>query len=169
MWQAALAFLGVILGAAIAGGIAVWQARLTIQQEREVRQIERAQARKDAHDAFQRDAILALQGAVEDYWQLVTDWLNQVTGATTTEGSEPPARPPYELMLRRNALYGRLNATRARVFDDELRRLADRVEQKGLLVTTVKSQDKKAAAWSGGDDLLSDLHERVNTLLRDLF
>jgi hypothetical protein len=98
----------------------------------------------------------------------VTDWLNQAIGATTTEGNDPPARPPYELMLQRNALFGRLNATRAHVFDDELRRLAEDVKGKGVFVTVAKSRDVKDVAWSRGDESLGNLHERVNTLLRDL-
>jgi type II secretory pathway pseudopilin PulG len=176
MWQALLAlgvavigFLGVVVGAVVTGFVTLRQTQLATQREREAQQMLREQQRRDARDAFQRDAILALQGAVEDYWQLVEDWFNQVTGATTAKGSEPPARPPYELTLRRNTVYGRLTATRARVFDDELRKLAEQVQHRGIMVTVGKSRDLKEWAWSRGDESLSQLHERVNTLLRDLF
>jgi hypothetical protein len=167
--QAALTFLGVVLGAVIGGGVTLWQTYLAAQREREGRQIERAQGRKDAHDAFQRDAILALQSALEDYWQVVTDWLNQVTGATTAEGEQPPTRPPYELRLRTHAASGRLASTRAHVFDDELRRLAKRVDHQGIFVTAAKSVDLKRKGWSNGADELEKFHDRVNVLLRDLF
>jgi hypothetical protein len=55
------------------------------------------------------------------------------------------------------------------VFDDELRKLAEQVQHRGIMVTVGKSRDLKEWAWSRGDESLSQLHERVNTLLRDLF
>jgi hypothetical protein len=100
MGQAVLTFLGVVLGATIAGGVTVWQARLTIQRDREARQVEREQTRKDTHDAFQRDAILALHEAVT----AIGNW------RSTRMGSIAPPRPSRER------------------FDDELRGLVEELD-----------------------------------------
>lgn len=66
MWQALLVVVGVVLGGAIAGGVALRQVQLVTDREREARQAERELVREDARDAFQRDTILALQDAVAD-------------------------------------------------------------------------------------------------------
>jgi hypothetical protein len=73
VWQAMLAvgvamtgFLGVVIGAVVTGFVTLRQAQLATEREHQIRQIEWAQARKDAHDAFQRENLLALQDAIED-------------------------------------------------------------------------------------------------------
>ena len=65
MWETALPFLGVILGAAIAGGVSLWREQVVTGRERAARQAEREQRRKDERDAFQRDTLLALQDTIE--------------------------------------------------------------------------------------------------------
>ena len=65
MWETALPFLGVILGAAIAGGVSLWREQVVTGRGRAARQAEREQRRKDERDAFQRDTLLALQDTIE--------------------------------------------------------------------------------------------------------
>lgn len=80
--------LGVVLGAAIAGGVSLWQVQLITAREREARQTLREQERKDAHDALQRDAILALHDAITAYWQTVLAAHDQIHNRLTETGQE---------------------------------------------------------------------------------
>jgi hypothetical protein len=63
MGEALLGFLGVIIGAAIAGGISLWQVQFVTAREREAQRMHRDQERMDRRDAFQRETLLALQDA----------------------------------------------------------------------------------------------------------
>jgi uncharacterized membrane protein YcjF (UPF0283 family) len=71
MFAAMIGFLGVVVGAVVTGFVTLRQTELTSQREREAQQIVREQARKDAHDAFQRENLLALQEAVEDVRRVI--------------------------------------------------------------------------------------------------
>ena len=68
-----ITLLGVILSAAIAGSVSLWQVQLSTDREREARRIERDQTRQDVRDAFQRDTILALQDAIAAFLRMAVD------------------------------------------------------------------------------------------------
>ena len=89
MGEAALAFLGVLLDATIAGVVALWQVQLVTAREREARQALREQGSKDRRDAFQRDTILALQKAIADQ-------VRPYEGGGDHQGGEPTAAQPGE-------------------------------------------------------------------------
>jgi hypothetical protein len=111
MGQAILTLLGVILGAAVAGGISLWQVQLVTKREREVRRLLREQERKDRRDTFQRETILGLQDALGELWALRT--------VNVDETGIPIKADPTQVAT---VLY-RVDMLRARVFDDELRGL----------------------------------------------
>jgi hypothetical protein len=166
MGQAVLALLSVILGATIAGSISLWQVQLVTRREREARHALREQERKDRRDAFQRDAILALQSTVENYCGVITNSLNQSIRATHEHG---PGPVPEELKLEYDALYGRLITIRAHIFDDELRGLVEQVLQEGISAAKIGSFDQKATGWAQALKTRHAINDRANTLLRDLF
>lgn len=214
MLQAVLTFFGVILGATIAGGISLWQAKIVLQDQHEQRkearkdrqtereetqkdrQTQREETQKDARDVYQRDAILALEVAVEAYWQLIIELLDRVSGVTT-EGRESPEERLFKLILKRNSRYGSLITARAHVFDHELRQLVEQVERGGLAmarlvgqvergelevarlveqvergeleVTKEEEWDTEMEAWRDGAKARHDVHERANLLLGKLY
>jgi hypothetical protein len=167
MGQAVLGFLGVILGAAIAGGISLWQVQLVTTRERQARQAEQAQARKDTREAYQREAVLALQDAVQDYWELALDAFSRYHAAAA-EGN-PLEGNLRSIILPMNTAYSRLNMARAKVFDDNLRRLVKELDEQIELVSSPGPSEGAEVAMSAADALLTKLEERVNTLLRELF
>lgn len=55
---------GVLLGAAIGGGVTMWRERAVTDRERTAQQADREPRRIDVRDAFQRDTIIELQDAI---------------------------------------------------------------------------------------------------------
>jgi hypothetical protein len=163
MWQAVLTFYGVILGATVAGGVALWQALLAGQREREARQFEREQVRKEAHDAFQRDSISALHDAVGHYWELVLDAFSFYRSA----GAEEDQRL-RSIVVPMNAAYSRLLMARAKVFDDELRRLVKEFDKHAGVAASPTTSETASSALAAGNRLLEQMEERVNVLLKGL-
>lgn len=168
MWQAALTFWGVIVGGVIAGGVALWQAQLATQREREARQVERAQAREDTHAAFQRDAILSLHEAVTRYWELILDEWNIYHPSTGREENEERYQPGA-ISTSLNAAYARMLTARAKVFDDELRRLVSKLDEQAGMVSDHASHEAAQKGLVDGIHLLTLIEARVNALLRELF
>jgi uncharacterized protein HemX len=166
MGQAALTLLGVVLGAAIAGGVSLWQVQLITAREREARQALREQERKDAHDAFQRDAIIALHDALAAYWQTALVANDQIRDRLTEAGLETVENQAIFSPVR--ADYWRMSAVRTKVFDDELRRL---VKDFSLRIDVVVSMDVQQArgALSESYGLLGQIEDRINVLLKELF
>jgi pantothenate kinase type III len=169
MWQALLAFLGVIVGGVIAGGVTLWQTYLAFQREREARQVERAQLRKDAHDAFQRDAIIALHEAVHDFWEsaVETHTLDRATPAP--EHEQRREEMLQEAGAHMVAAYSRQLMARAKVFDDELRHLSMSLDkQLDEWVRPSTADDVAKQAFSEASNMLDAIEARVNVLLKNL-
>jgi hypothetical protein len=123
----------------------------------------------DAHDTFQREAILTLQRAVTDYWEAALDGNGHITA-----GVAPGTRT---VVLPLNTIASRLSAARAQVFDDTLRYLTMELDQ---YVTTLCGPDAPKFAgpnaWSDGGEVLAAgnevllrVEDRVNILLKKLF
>jgi hypothetical protein len=164
MWQAMLGlgvaligFLGVVIGAVVTGYVTLRQARLATEREREAQQRFREQQRKDAHDAFKRDAILALHDAATAYWELAVD-------AYSLYGTTRPEQGALRSVVQPlNTAYSRLTVARAKVFDDELRQLTKALEKQCDLAL-----EQVFEALDAGHNLLGAIEGRVNALLRSL-
>jgi hypothetical protein len=172
MWQAmfslgvaVIGFLGVALGAVVTGYVTLRQTHLATQREREVQQMLREQARKDARDAFQRDAIIALQDAVRDYWGLVVDAHTQIHGP---EGAKTPGETLEMVYSRMRVAYSPLTIARAKVFDDKLRRLVKEFDRQTAPATSMNRKDAEEAMTVCYQRLV-EIEDRVNLLLRHLF
>jgi hypothetical protein len=125
----------------------------------------REQARKDARYAFQRDAIIALQDAVRDYWGLVVDAHTQIHGP---EGAKTPGETLEMVFTRMRAAYSPLTAARAKVFDDELRRLVKEFDLQTAPATSLNAEDAQNAMAACYQRLV-EIEDRVNLLLRQLY
>jgi hypothetical protein len=169
MWQAVLVFIGVVLGGAIAGGVTLWLVQLTTHREREARQAEQEMARKDARDVFQRDTVLAFQDAVADLLRMVVDLHDEAIQAEEKNGYWPVPRHLDELPASFDEHFASVQGLRARVFDEELRRLV--AELNMSVLGAVRAGDRASAAHTinGLRDRNEQLQERIHTLLKELF
>jgi hypothetical protein len=168
MGQAALAFLGVLLGAAIAGGVSLWQVQLITAREREARQTLREQERADRRDAFQRETILALQDALVDLIRAVSREQERMLLEAVRSG-EGPIRTVGRMAPEFHEARWIISKLKARIFDPELRDLANRLQN--VAVEIISAQTRQALSkWTDrANELLASVHNRVTALLPDLF
>jgi citrate lyase beta subunit len=165
MWQAVLAlgvaligFLGVALGAVVTGFVTLRQTSMAAQRERESQQMLRWQERKDAHDAFQRDTILALQDAIAELWTRAMGMqLDSVRRRSSVK--DPEFR----------ALVWRINMLRARIFDDDLRAIVRALMNEVMAAASATDIDVLEARTVVANRLNRQLYERMNTLLKAMF
>jgi hypothetical protein len=167
MGQAALTLLGVVLGAAIAGGVSLWQVQLITVREREARKALREQEREDTRDDFQRDAIIALHDALAAYWQTILASYRQIHRLTEAERKTVDSDA---IFVPVRADYWRMTAARAKVFDDELCGLVKAVSDLidvAINIDVQQAQAQEALRESYG--LMAQIEDRITTLLKQLF
>jgi hypothetical protein len=169
MWQAVLALVGVVIGGVLAGGVALRQVQLFTDREHAARQAEREHARKDARDAFQRDTILALQGAVADLLRMVVDLHGEAINAEEKLGHWPASGRFGELRASFDEHFVCVQGLRARLFDDALRRLVADVATSALGALHVGDRERAAHLMAGLGETNEQLQERVHALLKELF
>ena len=169
MWQAVLALVGVVIGGVLAGGVALRQAQLFTDRQREARLAEREQARKDARDVLQRDTILALQDAVADLVRMVIDLHGEAVNIEEKTGHWPPPTPIGELPASFAEQFATVQGLRARVFDAALRRLVAEVASSGLGALHAADRGGAARLMAGLSEANEQLQERVHALLKKLF
>src|SRR5215472_6428556 len=123
--QAIFGFIGVILGSLTTSVLTIYRERLTTRRELTIRDQQYERDRKAARDAFQRESILALQSAVFDVIKAAYDELDRIltelrnTGKWSARQWETPTATGW------SAAVLKLESSRARVFDEELRSLAE--------------------------------------------
>jgi hypothetical protein len=169
MGQAALTFLGVILGAAIAGGVSLWQVQLITKREREARQEFREQERRDRRDTFQRETLLAVQDAVTDLWKATIAIYDRSVGETRGGGSWPQRPDPVALPNEWIEVDGRLGVLAARVFDSQLSTLLIDLRTQSLRAVTAAAQDEAFKKVGEQGSLTWKVNGRIGDLLPELF
>ena len=126
--EALYGFVGVLLGSGSTAMLTVYRERLISRREREALQHQREQDRKNQRDTFQRQSLLALQDAVSDLIKNVYNEQDRIlaemrqTNQWPTRQWETPTATGWE-----NANL-RLHASRARVFEEALREVADEIQ-----------------------------------------
>ena len=168
MWQAVLIFVGVVLGGAIAGGVMLRQQQLIIDREHEARRAERELAREDSRHAFQRDTLLAIQDAVADLLRTAVYVHDEVVNAEEKTGHWPAPRPFDELPAGFAEHFACVQALRARVFDEEVRRLVADLDTATLRAIHAGDRDSAARLMLALSDTNKQLQERIHTLLMEL-
>ncbi|HEV8374072.1 MAG TPA: hypothetical protein VGR68_12805 [Actinomycetota bacterium] len=170
MAQALLTFIGVILGAAIAGSVSLWQARLVTKQERESRQALREQTHKDRRDAFQREAILALQDAMADLHRAVGRDQDEKLAKMFDASSAWPARKAEDpLPAEYLEAHRTISKLWPRVFDEELRDLTIQIRDASSKAIIAPDELEMWHRVNDLDKLASRFSSRVAALLPDLF
>jgi gas vesicle protein len=121
--EAVIGFLGVLVGAIIAGAVALLGEQFALKREREARQAERTQQWQDRRDTFELETLLALQDAVSKMRRAVhADYQRKIE--LMAEQGAWPVRSVHMLLpddwVEADDCLIRLHA---RVFDDELQML----------------------------------------------
>ncbi len=159
--EAVYGFIGVLLGSATTVVLTVYRERLVSAREREARQHQREQDRKDQQNLFQRQSLLALQDAVSDLLKAVyneqdrmLEEMLQTSRWPSRQWQTPTAAGWEDANLR-------LQAFRARIFEEALRRKAGEVRDKARECIYAGSLDE---ARQLNDDL-RQLHQDFNELV----
>ena len=116
--------IGVLLGSASTVLLTVYRERLTTKRDQEARQYQRELDRKDRHDAFQRENLLALQEAVADLIKAVFSEQDRMLNEMRETGKWPAREWATSTATGWVDAEFRLLVYRARVFDETLRNLA---------------------------------------------
>lgn len=156
--------LGVVAGSLVSSVGVVLRERLVGRREREVQQALRLQQLADQRATFQRDTILALQDAIGELWALSADAYNRAF-TSWAETGEWPMPVPAELPGL-NTVSARTNALRARVFDDELRRLVSELERSIWHAVEVADWREQSERMKAAREPRNRMQERVNLLLK---
>jgi beta-lactamase class D len=146
MGEAVLGFLGVILGAAIAGGISLWQVQLVTKREREVQRMHRDQERMhrdqermDRRDAFQQETLLALHDATS---RMRHATVREYERRTALAKDEESWLPRDRVLMPDDWTDGaeRLLWLQVRLLDQELRQLLERFRHESANVMNAGSK-----------------------------
>jgi hypothetical protein len=169
MIAAVFGFAGVILGSLTTSVLTIYRERLVSQRESTAREQQYQRERKVLRDTFQRESILALQSAVTEligaaYAELdrLLDEFRQ-TGEWKARRWETPTAAGWS-----SALLG-LESSRARVFDETIRSLAD--ELRTVAGNSVWATDLETAkeASRNIEPLLGRFNSAVNDALPSLY
>jgi hypothetical protein len=167
--QAIFGFIGVILGSLTTSVLTIYRERLATRRELTIRDQQYERDRKAARDAFQRESILALQSAVFDVIKAVYDELDRVLTELRTTGKWPGRQWETPTAAGWSAAVLKLESSRARVFDEELRSLAGELRTVAGDAVWAESRDT-AERFSQPLELLQrQFQEAVTRVLPSLY
>jgi hypothetical protein len=152
--QALFGILGVLAGTLTTSLLTIYKDRLAARHDLSVRDQQYERDRQATRDAFQRESILELQSAVSDLVQAAYAELDRVlaehreSGVWSARQWETPTAVGWSEALLR------LEVSRARVFDSELRTLAEE-----LRTFTYQS------VWAGDLATAKELDQHIEPLL----
>jgi hypothetical protein len=167
--EALFGFVGVVLGSVTTSVLTIYQERVVGRRESAVREQQYEQDRKASRDTFQRDSILALQSAVMDMIKTVHGELDRILAEVQHSGEWPARQWETPTATGWSEAVLRLESSRARVFDDELRSLA--TELRIAAGDSVWARDLESARQASErlEPLQIRFHEAVTRVLPDLY
>ena len=143
-------FIGVLLGSATTAVLTVYREQVISKRERDAREHQRMQERHDQRDTFQRQSLLALQDAVSDLVKAVFNEQDRMLKEMRRTGSWPARQWETPTATGWEDTELRLQVSRARVFDEELRDLAREIHAVA-----------KESVWASSLDEAKDLNPRL--------
>jgi hypothetical protein len=155
-------FIGVVFGSISTAVLTIYKERVTGRREIEQRDRQHARDRAIVRDVFQRDSILALQTSVTSLIGAAYAELDRLlvvyreTGIWQARTWDTPTATDWS-----SALLNLENA-RARVFDDELRRIA--VELRDSAANSIWAASRESAQEHSGP--LERLNTQFNNAVR---
>ncbi|MFI6317982.1 hypothetical protein ACIBG8_10715 [Nonomuraea sp. NPDC050556] len=169
MTEALFGFVGVVIGSLTTAILTIYKERLTVRQETANREMQYERERKLAKDVFQRDSVLALQSAVSDMIQSAYAELDRMVAVAKDTGQWPARQWETPTAAGWSAAVLRLESSRARVFDEELRSLATELRTVAGESIWAESQESARAASVRLEPLQIRLHEAVARVLPSLY
>jgi hypothetical protein len=159
-WQTVATLM---LGFLTAAGLEWFRDWRAIKREEATRRTQEIKDKADSKATFQRASILDLQEALLSFVQATREL--KVRGF----GESAPSVVPPELMTRISVAQNKVMALRARIFDDDLRRLAELCFNLATVSLTAKTNDEFTLRNDKVVDSLADVNERMTALLRELY
>jgi hypothetical protein len=162
-------FAGVVLGSLTTSILTIYRERLVNQRETTVREQQYQRERKANRDAFQRESVLALQSAVTDLIGAAYAELDRLldefreAGRWNARQWETPTAVGWSTALLS------LESSRARIFDEEMRSLADQVRTAAGESVWAKDLESAKAASRHLEPLLGRFNAAVNAALPNLY
>lgn len=143
-------FIGVLLGSATTAALTVYRERLLSTREREAREHQRQQDRQDQRNTFQRQSLLALQDAVSDLVKALYNEQDRMLEEMLLTNRWPARQWETPTATGWAGAELRLRVSRARVFDENLRDLARKIDAVA-----------KKSVWASSIDEAKDLNQRL--------
>jgi hypothetical protein len=167
--DAIFGFVGVLVGSLTTIVVTLWREALVARREATARRDVLDQERASQRDIFQRDSVLALQTAVTDLIRAAYTELDRMIADQGVSGVWPVRRWETPTAVGWSDALLRLEASRARVFDDDLRRVAERLRE--AAGASIWADTQEVAEQRSGllEPLLRDLNARVTTVLPGLY
>jgi hypothetical protein len=128
----------------------VYRETVTSRRERDAREHQRVQERQDQRDTFQRQSLLALQDAVSDLVKSVFNEQDRMLKEMQRTSSWPARKWETPTATGWEDADLRLQVSRARVFNEELRELAREIHEAA-----------KESVWASSLDEAKDLNPRL--------
>ncbi|WP_030435706.1 hypothetical protein [Actinoplanes subtropicus] len=169
MIAAIFGFAGVLLGSLTTSILTIYRERLVNQRESTVREQQHQRERKAMRDAFQRESVLALQSAATDLIGAAYAELDRLldefreTGEWHARQWETPTATGWSTALLR------LESSRARVFDEKMRSLADELRTVAGKSVWAKDLESAKEASRHIEPLLGRFNAAVNAILPSLY
>jgi hypothetical protein len=125
--SAIFGFVGVLLGSLTTSILTIYKDRLAARHEIELRDRQYERDRKAARDTFQTESTCALQAAVSDLIKSVHDELDRQLTESRRSGAWPARKWETPTAKGWSEAVLKLELSRARVLDQELRSCAERM------------------------------------------
>ncbi len=167
--EALFGFAGVILGALTTSLLTIYRDRLTVRQENLVRDQQYERNRESAVSAFQRESILALQTAITDLIKAAYSEMDRMIAEVAKTGAWPVRKWATPTAVGWSDSLLSLETSRARVFDADLRSLADELRTtagESIWADTPEGCKERSQHL---EPLLERFNERVNKILPTLY
>lgn len=127
MASAIFGFVGVLLGSLTTSILTIYKDKLAARHDIELRDLQYERDRKAARDAFQRESVCALQAAVSDLLKSVHAELDRQLAEFQASDAWPARRWETPTAKGWSEAVLRLELSRARVQDEELRKYSGRL------------------------------------------
>lgn len=149
--------------------LTIYKDRLAARHETAARDRQHERDRVAARNTFQRESILALQAAVSDLLKAAYEELDRVIAESRRSGIWPARQWEMPTATGWSEALLRLEALRARVFDDELRRLAGEIRETAGDVVWAKDLDAAKTFSRRLEPLQRRFNEAVTTIIPSLY
>jgi hypothetical protein len=167
--EAIVGFVGVLVGSLTTSVLTIYKERWSSRQDLAVRDLQYERERRASRDAFQRESVLSLQAAATDLMNAAYLELDRLIAVERETGQWPRRQWETPTAVGWSVALLTLESSRARVFDDELRAVADELRTVAGDAIWADSLDRAKALSPRLEALLARLNAGVTRVLPDLY